>query len=80
MNEVNPVLRSPFTDLTGCLVNHQNHDKCGLIEMNMMDCLEAYGAERGKVKCKDLIDDYKECSLMIKQNLRLQVLFLQVYI
>lgn len=73
MNEVNPALRSPFTDLTGCLLNHQNHDKCGRMEMNMMDCLEAYGAQRGKIKCKDLIDDYKECYSMRKQLLRMEV-------
>lgn len=68
-----PFFRSPFTDLTGSLVNHQQYDKCGNMEMQMMECMEAYGYERGKLKCKDLIEDFHECYTMRKQILRWKV-------
>lgn len=35
--------------------------------MRVMNCLEAYGVDRGMTKCKDLIDDFKECSTLKKQ-------------
>lgn len=68
-----PFFRSPFTDLTGSLVNAQQYDKCGAYEMQVMDCLEAYGTERGKTKCKNLIEDFGECVGMRKQMLRFYV-------
>ena len=70
---VSPFLRTPFTDLTGSLINHQQYDKCGEMEMNMMECMEAYGMDKGIRKCSDLIDDFKECSSMRKQLLRFHV-------
>lgn len=68
-----PFFRSPFTDLTGCVINHQTYGKCAEFEMNMMDCLEAYGVNRGVEKCKDLIADFQECAGMKKQILRFTV-------
>lgn len=70
-----PFLRTPFTDLTGSLINHQQYDKCGEREMNMMDCLEAYGMDRGQRKCVDLIRDFQECAGMKKQLMRFHVSF-----
>lgn len=68
---ITPFFRSPFTDLTQGLTAHaQHYDKCGELEMNMMECLEAYGIQRGKRKCSDLIDDFQECYTMRKQQLR----------
>lgn len=72
---LSPFLRLPLTDLTGCLINHQTYDKCGKFEMKMMDCLEAYGLERGKKQCADLIADFQECVGMQKQLLRFHVSF-----
>lgn len=68
-----PYLRTPFTDLTGCVVNHQQYDKCGEMEMKMLDCMEAYGIDRGQRKCKDLIKDFQECAGMKKQLMRFEV-------
>lgn len=68
-----PFLRLPLTDLTGCLINHQTYDKCGKFEMKMMDCLEAYGLERGKTQCAELIGDFQECVGMRKQLMRFHV-------
>ncbi|XP_017468167.1 PREDICTED: uncharacterized protein LOC108360413 isoform X1 [Rhagoletis zephyria] len=65
-----PFLRTPFTDLTGCLINHQTYEKCGKMEMEMMDCLEAYGVERGQKMCADIIADFSECVGVRKQLLR----------
>lgn len=68
-----PYLRFPLTDLTGSIVNHQQYDKCGPMELNMVECLEAYGTDRGLTKCKDLIEDFQECAGMKKQLLRFHV-------
>jgi hypothetical protein len=35
--------------------------------MRVMNCLEAYGVNRGMKKCKDLVDDFRECSSRRKQ-------------
>lgn len=67
---VTPFFRSPFTDLGGAMVNAQHYDKCGPMELKMMECLEAYGLDRGKTKCADIIDDFYECYTMRKQQLR----------
>ncbi|GFG29276.1 hypothetical protein Cfor_03217 [Coptotermes formosanus] len=67
MTDVVPFLRSPFTDLTSCLINHQNYGRCEELEMRVMNCLEAYGTYRGMKKCKDLVDDFRECSSRRKQ-------------
>jgi NADH dehydrogenase (ubiquinone) Fe-S protein 5 len=67
MTNVVPFFRSPFTDLTGSLVNHQFYGRCEEMEMRVMNCLEAYGVDRGATKCKDLIDDFKECNTYKKQ-------------
>ena len=69
-----PFLRSPFTDLTGCLINHQQYDECGEREMNMMDCMEAYGIERGKKLCSDLIADFSECEKATLQMKRFKAM------
>ena len=72
---ITPFFRSPFTDLTGALVNAQHYDKCGEMELKMVECLEAYGVEKGKIKCSELIDDFQECYTMRKQQLRTFVRF-----
>ncbi|TDG44513.1 hypothetical protein AWZ03_009091 [Drosophila navojoa] len=76
---LSPFLRLPLTDLTGCLINHQTYDKCGNFEMKMMDCLEAYGMERGKKQCADLIADFQECVGMQKQLLRFHAMRAERY-
>lgn len=69
-NILSPYFRSPFTDVFGSIINHQQYGKCATFEMNMMECMEAYGYDKGKVKCADLIDDFNECHSMTKQVLR----------
>lgn len=70
---VTPFIRSPFTDLAGGLLNAQYYTKCGELELKMMECLEAYGLNRGNIKCNDLIEDFQECYTMRKQQLRTMV-------
>lgn len=41
--------------------------------MNMMECMEAYGFDKGKLKCKALIEDFQECTGQHKQRLRIEV-------
>lgn len=69
-DNVSPFFRSPFTDLTGCMVNAQHYDKCAKLEMKMMECFEAYGIVKGKEKCDDLLQDFRECYSLRKQQLR----------
>lgn len=69
-NILSPYFRSPFTDIFGSMINHQQYGRCTRFEMNMMECLEAYGLDKGKVKCVDLIDDFNECQNLTKQYLR----------
>lgn len=64
---ITPIIKTPFTDLVGNIGHHQYYGRCADFEMKMMNCFEAYGLERGKVKCKDIIDDFEECHLMTKQ-------------
>lgn len=33
-----PFFRSPFTDLTQVTINAQHYDKCGVFELQMMEC------------------------------------------
>lgn len=69
-NILSPVFRSPVTDLFGSVINHQQYGRCARYEMKMMECMEAYGLDKGKVKCVDMIDDFNECHYMTKQYLR----------
>lgn len=64
---LSPWLKSPFTDLTGALVSHQWYGHCADMEMKALDCLEAYGLDKGLKKCDLLIKDFTECTLKIKQ-------------
>lgn len=64
---ISPFIRSPFTDITGGLISHQMLGRCQKEEMRYMDCLEAYGLERGKKKCDIYYDDYRECHTYTKQ-------------
>lgn len=70
---ISPYLRSPFSDVTGGLISHQMLGRCQKEEMRYMDCLEAYGLERGKKKCEFLFDDYHECQTLTKQFKRFLV-------
>ncbi|KAL0820183.1 hypothetical protein ABMA28_006108 [Loxostege sticticalis] len=64
---ISPFLRCPITDLTGGIVSYQLLGRCAKQEMEMMDCIEAYGLDRGIKKCTELIEDFKECHTMTKQ-------------
>ncbi|XP_014364648.1 NADH dehydrogenase [ubiquinone] iron-sulfur protein 5-like [Papilio machaon] len=67
---LSPFFRSPWTDITGAMFSHQMLGRCAKQEMEMMDCLEAYGLDKGLKKCQDLIDDFKECQSCQKQFCR----------
>lgn len=58
------------------MINHQQYGRCTRFEMNMMECLEAYGLDKGRVKCAELIEDFNECHNMTKQYLRHMVCIL----
>lgn len=68
---LSPWLRSPLTDLTGAIVSHQWYSPCADMELKVLDCLEAYGLDRGIQKCDVLIEDFNECALKTKQFKRI---------
>lgn len=70
---ISPFFRSPITDLTGGLISHQLFGRCAKQEMDMADCLEAYGLDRGFRKCRDIIGDFIECHTLSKQFRRFSV-------
>lgn len=70
---LSPALRTPLTDLTGCLYNFQGHPKCAKFEMNMIDCIEAYGMDMAAKKCQEIIQDFQECASSRKQMQRFEV-------
>ncbi|KAI8419844.1 hypothetical protein MSG28_008477 [Choristoneura fumiferana] len=71
---LSPFLRTPMTDLTGGLISHQLMGRCEKQEMRFMDCMEAYGMERGQVKCKALFEEFHECHTLTKQFKRFYAL------
>ncbi|KAK9880603.1 hypothetical protein WA026_011843 [Henosepilachna vigintioctopunctata] len=71
---LSPYFKSPFTDLTGSIVNHQFFGKCRKFEERAIDCMEAYGLERGRRECKTLIEDFTECSLAHKRLARFEIM------
>lgn len=70
---LSPYIRTGATDVFGQIVNHQLMSKCAPYELNMMECMEAYGLDKGRIKCVDLIEDFNECRNMTKQHLRSKV-------
>nr|CAI5835761.1 unnamed protein product [Callosobruchus analis] len=74
---VSPWLKSPLTDLTQALVSHQWYGECADMEMKALDCMEAYGLDRGLKKCELLIKDFQECALKTKQKNRLYAMRLE---
>lgn len=68
---VAPLLRTPFTDMFGITFTAQwVEGLCADLEMQVVDCLDAYGLDRGIKKCDALIQDFKECATRDKQNKR----------
>lgn len=62
-----PWLKSFATDLTGDLFSTQYFGQCADLEMKLLNCLDAYGLNRGLKKCEDLMVDFKECVYKTKQ-------------
>lgn len=69
-NSMSPFFKSPITDLTGVTISHQWLGRCQQQELKALDCMEAYGLERGERECRALLNDYTECTLRHKQRAR----------
>lgn len=75
MSILSPYLKSPLTDMTGVVTSHQwGNSQCKELEMKTLDCLEAYGLDRGIKKCDELIKDFGECSTKRKQIERINIM------
>ncbi|XP_044745397.1 NADH dehydrogenase [ubiquinone] iron-sulfur protein 5 [Coccinella septempunctata] len=71
---LSPFFKSPLTDLTGVTISHQWFGRCQKQEEQALDCMEAYGLERGRRECRVLLDDYKECGMRAKQMARFRAM------
>lgn len=69
-----PFSRNPLTDLGGGIMTHQSFIKCNDFEMRAVECIEAYGAAKGRAKCQDYLDDLRECMFETKQIARVQAM------
>lgn len=41
--------------------------ECGDLELDALECLEAYGARRGTALCASYVSDFRECATMVMQ-------------
>lgn len=58
---VDAILKS---NITSFAVLHRAITKvkeCGDLEMDALECLEAYGSRRGHKLCSNFVADYREC-------------------
>ena len=81
MDSVEPLLKSPFTDVFGHLVDSQFLGRCADLEIDSYNCAEAYGlGKTGREKCFNLIEDLKECITYKLQTKRFLVIISYVII
>ncbi len=59
--QVTPLFRSNLDVMNFTSKCRSKHRECGDLEMDAIECLEAYGATRGKKICDNYIRDYQEC-------------------
>lgn len=61
------VIRGPadFMNLMGR--NEITSRRCGDMEMDALECLNAYGLTRGQKVCQTYVNDFKECALAAMQ-------------
>lgn len=64
---LSPFFKSPLTDFTGTVISHQYGSRCGPYELKALDCLEAYGLDKGYKVCLDLVTDFQECAIRTKE-------------
>jgi len=55
-------------------MTHQSGTRCADFEMRAMECLEAYGVQKGRSRCTDYMDDLRECMFRTKQNARVSAM------
>ena len=66
------VFRSNFVEMFHHLSSAQCQEgnakpRCGDFQLNAVECLEAYGAKRGRRLCRPYLEDYVECLYSYKQ-------------
>lgn len=65
-----PLFKTPFTDVLFNTRNLQCLKECAHYELQLADCMEAYGYHRGKEKCRLILEDMYECAMKIKRGRR----------
>ena len=49
------------------ITNEKAANTCSFFEIDAGECMEYYGARRGRYICKDYYDDFQECRYQFKQ-------------
>lgn len=69
-----PVFKTPITDLFGISLHSQNYAACKDFELRLAECVEAYGFYKGQEKCEPLILDLDECLYKEKRIHRQEII------
>ena len=57
-----PFIRNTLTDVFGQMQTSANTE-CGPFEIRALECIEYFGAQRGRKLCQDYFDDTEECRM-----------------
>ena len=61
LSYVTPLFRSNADVVNMFIRNRRDALECGELEMNALECLEAYGLRRGHKLCSNFVNDFREC-------------------
>lgn len=62
-----PLMKTPITDMFMHVRNLQCRKDCAPYELMFIDCMEAYGYDIGKQKCRAILNDMYECVYKVKR-------------
>lgn len=74
MRWVAPMFKGPPTDAFHLTTNLQLTGECAPYELHYVDCMEAYGHQKGKEKCRLILEDMYECVTKIKRMRRVHLM------
>ncbi|XP_012222101.1 NADH dehydrogenase [ubiquinone] iron-sulfur protein 5 [Linepithema humile] len=69
-----PLFKTPITDVFFHVRNLQCLKECAHYELQLIDCMEAYGYHKGKEKCRLILSDMYECGVKFKRAQRVMTM------
>ncbi|XP_017879575.1 uncharacterized protein LOC108624651 [Ceratina calcarata] len=71
----NALIESPVSDMIKVSVHVQDDGLCRDFELQLAECVEAYGFYRGQTKCEAMIHDLSECLKGEKRRSRNDIIY-----